>query len=271
MKDDIPIGQPTNPGANAEVLWINTEDGTFKDFAGFVGDVLFDEDVTLVVQTWADGGTPRVMNGGGAGEVIAADTPTQVRVGFLGANTLIKLVVGSAAPTVWHANGRATKGDLGFGGTGVASYGLPLVPTGADGAPGADGADGAPGADGADGAPGADGSPAWVGVTWERKTTAGALSATKYLSILGGADGTVFTLPNGTYNGQPRLLSTLADGATGIYHVHPTGTNIQDPNQSSVNSIDLDAAASAAVMLHWDEVGYWVVGLMVGATISWGS
>lgn len=139
MKDDSLVGQPANPGANAEVVWVNTEDGTFKDFAGFEGDVLFDEDVTLLVQTWADGGTPRTMNGGGAGEVIPADTPMPVRVAFLGANTLIKLATGSVAPSVWHANGRLTREELGGPATGVASYGLRPSspgPTGATGAAG---------------------------------------------------------------------------------------------------------------------------------------
>jgi hypothetical protein len=132
MKDDALIGQPANPGADAEVIWVNTEDGTYKDFAGFIGDVLFDEDVTLIVQTWADGGVARTMNGGGEGEVIPAGVPMQVRVQFVGANTLIKLATGGAAPSAngWHANGSLTKGDVGYAGEGVVAYALPVIPAG---------------------------------------------------------------------------------------------------------------------------------------------
>jgi hypothetical protein len=125
MKDDLLIAQPANPGANSEVTWINTEDGTFEDFEGFLGDLFFDQDVTVLVQTWADGGTPRTMNNGGAGDVIPANTPTPIRVGFLGANTQIKIVTGDDAPSAFHANGRVTRGPLGGPAAGTVSYGVP--------------------------------------------------------------------------------------------------------------------------------------------------
>jgi hypothetical protein len=136
MKDDLLIAQPTNPGPNSSVTWISTEDGTFEDFAGFLGDLFFDQEVTVLVQTWADAGTPRTMNNGGQGDVIPANTPTPIRVGFLGANTLIKIVTGDDAPTVWHANGRMTRGALGGPATGTVAYGVPPNSPGPKGDPG---------------------------------------------------------------------------------------------------------------------------------------
>jgi hypothetical protein len=114
MKDDAYINQPAIPGANAVVTWLDTGDGTYKEFAGFTGDLVCDQPVTVKVKTAAQsGGDPQVMNGNGAGVVVPANTPADLRVAFLGFRTVIDIETGDDAPTLWHLNGRVTKQDVG--------------------------------------------------------------------------------------------------------------------------------------------------------------
>jgi hypothetical protein len=156
MKDDLLIAQPNNPGTpNTPITWIDTGDGTYRDFEGFIGEVLFDQDVTVLIRTSAQGRPDAdlaTMNNGGDGDVVPANTPTVIRVGFLGARTQIQLQTGDDAPTVFHANGRVTRGELGGPADNTVTWGVQANAPGPKGADGADGADGTDGTDGADGA-----------------------------------------------------------------------------------------------------------------------
>ena len=118
MKDDIYIAAPPIPAANTSAVWLDTSDGTFKDFEGLVGDLVFDQEVTVLIKTAPEpsgGGAPdfQVMNNGGDGDVIAANTPTEVRIAFLGPNTRVEIAIGDDVPSLWHVNGRVTKDSVG--------------------------------------------------------------------------------------------------------------------------------------------------------------
>jgi hypothetical protein len=104
----IPV--PANPAlANTDVPWYDTGDQGEKDGGGVIGDLYFDQDVTLFIETAPVAGTLRVMNNGGAGQVVAANTPTEVRVRFNGGRTKLRLRTSGTAPTVWHVNGRVVE------------------------------------------------------------------------------------------------------------------------------------------------------------------
>jgi hypothetical protein len=107
------LPQPQNPGtANTDVTWFDTGDGGWPSYQGVLGDLYFDQAVTLFVETAPIGGALRTMNGVGAGQVIAANTPTEVKVEFLGARTKLRLRTGATPPSVWHVNGRVTEGEI---------------------------------------------------------------------------------------------------------------------------------------------------------------
>jgi hypothetical protein len=110
---DYFIPEPQNPGApNTDAIWFDTGDGGYASYQGVLGDLLFDQAVTLFVETAPIGGALQVMNGAGAGEVIPASTPTPVKVEFLGARTRLRLRTGATPPSVWHVNGRVTEGEI---------------------------------------------------------------------------------------------------------------------------------------------------------------
>jgi hypothetical protein len=150
MRGDLFVPEPTNPAlANTDVTWFDTEttspiwrnieNASLPDMEGFIGELLFNQAVTLFVETSASAtGTLHPMNNSGAGDVIPANTPTPVRVGFLGKRTRLRLRTGGTAPTLWHANGRATSGKLGGPATGTISWGLPPSSPGPVGPAGAD-------------------------------------------------------------------------------------------------------------------------------------
>ena len=126
MRNDLYIAEPENPAAaNADVIWFNSAARDFEDFDGFVGDLLFDQWVNLFVETAAQGGNLHIMNGGGLGNVVAANMPTPVRIRFLGQRTQLRLRTGDTPPTIWHANGRVIKGDIGGPATGTDYIGWP--------------------------------------------------------------------------------------------------------------------------------------------------
>lgn len=107
------IPSPAIPEANEEVVWFDTGDAGYSSAAGVVGDMFFDQEVTMIVRTAPQGGDLRVMNGdGGAGVTVAADTPTPLAVKFVGYRTQIVLKVGATPPTIWHANARLTDGPV---------------------------------------------------------------------------------------------------------------------------------------------------------------
>jgi len=252
MKDDLLIAQPANPGANSEVTWINTEDGTYQEFAGLLGDLLFDQDVTVLVQTWADGGTPRTMNGGGDGEVIPASTPTPIRVGFLGANTQVKIATGDDAPTVWHANGRLTRGPLGGPADGTIAYGVPPNSPGPAGPAGADGADGGGGGGGGG----------------YETVASGAIDPTKAHSHLDGSGVVPYTLADGEVDGFVKTIMTTVASAdftisgNFIYggQVPDVGCNIRLRN---TDPGDLESGGTGVLLVWSEEQGAWIVRLVV--------
>ena len=108
----VPV--PPIPGANADAIWFDTGPGGWESYQGFMGWVKCDQDVTLFIESQPVGGTLAVMNGGGAGQAIAANTPTSVKVEFLGYRTRIRVRTGATPPSAagWHLDGRVTEDEI---------------------------------------------------------------------------------------------------------------------------------------------------------------
>jgi hypothetical protein len=231
MAQDQLIAAPANPATiNTDVSWYDTGESGPIEHAGVVGEVLFNQDVTLFVETAPKSGTLRVVKS----QVISANTPTEVAVAFRGGRTKLRLRTTGTAPTVWHVNGRVkTEGKLDPVAPTAFAYGVaPMVtgPAGADGAPGADGAAGAPG-------------PTHTGY---EAPAPGALNLTKAHSDI--QRGNNYTLADGTFNGQPHSLR--AYGSSGVSQVamnHINGGALSDPG----SYIEFQAAGACA-LLAWD-------------------
>jgi hypothetical protein len=107
---DYIIPPPANPGPAADVTWFDTGDGGMPNVAGVIGELKFDQPVTLFIESAVLGsGTLIVTNGSGSGQVIAAGALEVVAVRFRGARTRLRLRTGHPAPSAnsWHVNGRA--------------------------------------------------------------------------------------------------------------------------------------------------------------------
>jgi hypothetical protein len=270
MKDDILIAQPPQPTEGGIITWLDTGDGTYKDFSGFVGDVVFDTAVQIRILAGAQGvpdSQLRVMNGEGFGDEVTPGVPTPIRVGFLGARTVIQLLVdGDAIPEVWHANGRLTKGDLGGPATGTISWGLLPSSPGPTGLTGARGPTGPTGPTGPAGPAGAGG--------YQFFFADGTVDLAKTHTDVEIAGGTVtLTLPNGTADHQPHTFRTMAPHATNQLVINATIIDGLSGGTSSGNVgahvIVRDTNGVASVQMRWN-VGVaghgngWVVELLNG-------
>lgn len=147
LRNELYVPEPAMPVAFGDATWLDTDPGAemwrgldvtqLPDMDGFIGELFFDQDVTLFVETASSfTGTLQAMNNGGDGDVIPANTPITVRIGFLGRRTHLRLRMGGTLPTVFHANGKLIKGDLGGPGDNTIAYGVTLHspgPTGDEG------------------------------------------------------------------------------------------------------------------------------------------
>jgi len=246
MKDDILIAQPPQPTEGGIITWLDTGDGTYKDFSGFVGDVVFDTAVTIWILAGAQGvpdSQLRVMNGEGFGDEVTPGVPTPIRVGFLGARTVIKLVVdGDAIPGVWHANGRVTKGELGGPASGTISWGL--LPS----SPGPTGPIGPTGPTGPAGPIGAGG--------YEMFNSDGTVNLAKTHTDVALPANVVLTLPNGTFDKQPHTFRTIAGSATFYLAVNATlitgGVGGSTSGLVGAHLIMRDTNGPASAQLRWN-------------------
>ena len=109
---DIPLAGPPNPGAGATATVFDTTKGAMTKNRGKMMNVkrvdvciTVDQQATFFTD-WLDPAstTWRTFNGGGAGEVIAANTQFQRSVKRLGWDLRIRIVTVNA-PTVWEVMG----------------------------------------------------------------------------------------------------------------------------------------------------------------------
>lgn len=107
---DYIVPPPAMPGANVEAIWIDTKDGGYTSRSGLLGTVKFDQAVTLYVRKASLGaadGDLIIVNNGGAGDVLPANIPHEIKVYFGGARTQVALKPADTC-AVWHVDGRIT-------------------------------------------------------------------------------------------------------------------------------------------------------------------
>lgn len=108
---DLVLSQPEMPTEPVtEVVWFDSlESGFNTDYAGVVGDLLFSEDVDVLVLVEAGPGRGlKVMNGAGMGQTAPANEPTSVHVRFTGYRTVVKFKTRTSPPAESHIAGRVT-------------------------------------------------------------------------------------------------------------------------------------------------------------------
>lgn len=101
---DHDLVAPAIPAANTDFYLYDPDAVAFipkgVSWQGLVGNLKFDQAVSIFVEEPSTDGTYRVMNGSaGAGETVLANEPYQVRINFLGKKTRVRLRTGATPPT----------------------------------------------------------------------------------------------------------------------------------------------------------------------------